>query len=152
MTARSVALYIAWLVAVTATVGSLYFSEVRMFVPCVLCWWQRVFMYPLVIVLGVATFRQDFAVWRTALPLATIGGSISIYHYLIQKIPGLAGPTSCASGVPCNAQYINWFGFLTIPFLAGTAFVLITTALVFIAVQNRKDNIQVTDGVSEGHP
>jgi disulfide bond formation protein DsbB len=133
MSARGVWLYGAWLIAVIATIGSLYFSEVRMFVPCNLCWWQRIFMYPLVVVLAVATFRQDFGVWRTALPLAAIGGSISLYHYLLQKVPGLAAPTACASGVPCNAQYINWFGFVTIPFLAGTAFALIIAALVVIA-------------------
>jgi disulfide bond formation protein DsbB len=123
-------LYVAWVVSVVATMGSLYFSEVRMFVPCNLCWWQRVFMYPLVVILGVAAFRQDFHVWRTALPLAVVGGLVSAYHYLIQKVPNFAGPVSCASGVPCNAQYINWFDFVTIPLLAGVAFLLIIVLLV----------------------
>lgn len=130
-------LYGAWLVAITATAGSLYFSEVRSFVPCTLCWWQRIFMYPLVVVLGVATFRQDAAVWRTVLPLSVIGLGTSTYHYLIQKVPGFAPPASCAIGVPCNAQYINWFGFVTIPLLAGVAFALITAFLTVLALRER---------------
>ncbi len=130
-------LYGAWLVAIVATAGSLYFSEVRSFVPCALCWWQRILMYPLVVVLGVATFRQDAGVWRTALPLSVLGLGTSTYHYLIQKVPGFAPPASCASGVPCSAQYIDWFGFVTIPLLAGIAFALITALLVLLAWRER---------------
>jgi disulfide bond formation protein DsbB len=130
-------LYGAWLIAITATAGSLYFSEVRSFVPCALCWWQRILMYPLVVVLGVATFRQDTGVWRTALPLSVLGLGTSTYHYLIQKVPGFAPPASCASGVPCNAQYINWFGFVTIPLLAGVAFALITAFLTVLVLRER---------------
>jgi disulfide bond formation protein DsbB len=135
--ARGVWLYLAWLVSIGATVGSLYFSEIRHFVPCALCWWQRIFMYPLVVVLGVATFRQDVQAWRTALPLSLVGLGTSTYHYLIQKVPGMAPPASCASGVPCGAEYINWFGFVTIPFLAGTAFLIITVALSALAWSER---------------
>ncbi len=130
-------IYLAWLVAIVATAGSLYFSEVRSFVPCALCWWQRILMYPLVVVLGVATFRQDAAVWRTALPLSVLGLGTSTYHYLVQKVPGFAPPASCASGVPCTAQYINWFGFVSISFLAGVAFLLITVFLTRLALQER---------------
>jgi disulfide bond formation protein DsbB len=130
VTNRGVWIYLAWLVSIAATVGSLYFSEIRMFVPCTLCWWQRIFMYPLVIVLGIATFRQDGQVWRTTLPLSVIGLATATYHYLLQKVPSMAPPASCALGVPCNVQYINWFGFVTIPFLALVAFALITVAMV----------------------
>jgi disulfide bond formation protein DsbB len=129
---RGVWIYLAWLVAIAATVGSLYFSEIRLFVPCTLCWWQRIFMYPLVVVLGVATFRQDGQVWRTTLPLSVIGLATATYHYLLQKVPAIAPPASCALGVPCNVQYINWFGFVTIPFLALLAFALITLAMVVL--------------------
>jgi disulfide bond formation protein DsbB len=129
---RGVWIYLAWLVAIAATVGSLYFSEIRLFVPCTLCWWQRIFMYPLVVVLGVATFRQDGQVWRTTLPLSVIGLATATYHYLLQKVPAIAPPASCALGVPCNVQYINWFGFVTIPFLALVAFALITVAMVVL--------------------
>ena len=137
MTARGVWLYWAWLVSIAATVGSLYFSEVRMFVPCALCWWQRILMYPLVVVLGVATFRQDLSAWRTALPLSLLGLGTATYHYLLQRVPGLAPPASCASGVPCNLQYIDWFGFVTIPFLAAVAFLIITIAMLRLAWTER---------------
>lgn len=134
---RPLWLYLAWLVALGATAGSLYFSEVRLFVPCALCWWQRIFMYPLVPLLGIATFRQDLQVWRYALPLSAVGLATSTYHYLIQKVPGMAPPATCAGGVPCTAQYIDWFGFVTIPFLAGVAFLMITVALVVLAAGGR---------------
>jgi disulfide bond formation protein DsbB len=134
---RGVWTYLAWLVAIAATVGSLYFSEVRQFVPCVLCWWQRIFMYPLVVVLGVATFRQDHQVWRTALPLSVVGLGTAGYHYLLQKVPAIAPPAACAIGVPCNVQYINWFGFVTIPFLALVAFALVTVAMVALLRADR---------------
>jgi len=139
VTARGVWLYWAWLVSIAATVGSLYFSEVRMFVPCALCWWQRILMYPLVIVLGVATFRQDLTAWRTALPLSLLGLGTATYHYLLQRVPGLAPPASCASGVPCNMQYIDWFGFVTIPFLAAVAFLIITIAMLRLAWTERSE-------------
>ncbi len=119
-------LYLSWLVSLTATFGSLYFSEIREFVPCELCWIQRIFMYPLTILLGIAVFTDDRAVRKYVLPLTTIGGSVSLYHYLVQKVPGFAEIQPCAQGVPCSGQYINWLGFITIPFLALTAFTLIT--------------------------
>ncbi|RHB50445.1 disulfide oxidoreductase [Exiguobacterium sp. AM39-5BH] len=119
-------LYLAWVVALTAMLGSLYFSEIREFVPCELCWIQRIFMYPLVILLGVAVFTDDRTVKKYVLPLSIIGGLISLYHYLVQKVPGFADIKPCVQGVPCNVQYINWFGFVTIPLLALTAFTMIT--------------------------
>lgn len=125
-------LYLTWLVALTATLGSLYFSEIREFVPCELCWVQRIFMYPLVVVLGVAVFTDDRSVKKYVLPLSIIGGLMSLYHYLVQKVPGFADIKPCVQGVPCNVQYINWFGFVTIPFLALTAFALISILLLNI--------------------
>jgi disulfide bond formation protein DsbB len=83
-------------------------------------------MYPLVILLGVAVFTDDRAVKKYVLPLSILGGLVSLYHYLVQKVPGFADIKPCVQGVPCNVQYINWFGFVTIPFLALTAFTLIT--------------------------
>jgi disulfide bond formation protein DsbB len=146
VSARGIWLYAAWLVALFATIGSLYFSEVRSFVPCALCWWQRIFMYPLVGVLGIATFRQDTAVWRYALPLSLVGLGTASYHYLLQKVPGIAPPASCAAGVPCNMQYIDWFGFVTIPFLAGVAFLLISLAMLQLA----RSEVAVATPASDG--
>lgn len=129
---RPYLLYAAWLVSVVATLGSLYFSEVRGFVPCELCWFQRILMYPLAIILGIAAYRQDFGIRRYALPLAVIGGATSLYHYLLQKVDAFAFIQPCRHGVPCNTAYINWLGFITIPFLALTAFVLITLLLSLV--------------------
>lgn len=132
------ALYFAWLISLIATLGSLYFSEIREFVPCELCWIQRIFMYPLTILLGIAAFTNDIRMRLYILPLTIIGGSISLYHYLIQKVPGFANIKPCVQGVPCNIQYINWFGFVTIPFLALTAFTLMTVILVILHVKVKK--------------
>ncbi|WP_342526619.1 disulfide oxidoreductase [Chryseomicrobium sp. FSL W7-1435] len=132
------ALYFAWLISLIATLGSLYFSEIREFVPCELCWIQRIFMYPLTILLGIAAFTNDIRMRLYILPLTIIGGSISLYHYLVQKVPGFANIKPCVQGVPCNIQYINWFGFVTIPFLALTAFTLMTVILVILHVKVKK--------------
>lgn len=128
-------LYIAWLVSIIATFGSLYFSEISGFIPCELCWYQRIFMYPLVLILGIGTFQNDLAVKKYVLPLAVIGWSISLFHYLEQKVPGFAKIKPCTDGVPCNTEYINWFGFITIPFLALTAFTFIIVFISLIKVQ-----------------
>ncbi|MEK4485918.1 disulfide oxidoreductase [Psychrobacillus sp. FSL H8-0484] len=125
-------LYFAWLVSVIATLGSLYFSEIRGFIPCDLCWFQRIFMYPLVVILGIGTFQSDISVKKFVLPLSILGGIISFFHYLEQKVPGFGGIKPCVSGVPCSSEYINWFGFITIPFLALIAFTLITISMVFL--------------------
>ena len=127
-------LYLAWLLAIVATLGSLYFSEVRHFVPCTLCWYQRILMYPLVVVLGVASYRQDRGAVAYALPLSLLGIGVSLYHYLDQKIPGFGAPGLCSGGVPCNVSYIDWFGFVTIPFLALIAFSGISAALLGVAL------------------
>jgi disulfide bond formation protein DsbB len=137
--ARTYGLYFAWLVAIVATGGSLYFSEVLGFIPCKLCWFQRIFMYPLVFVLGIASYRADTRIVGYVLPLTVVGGSISLYHYLEQKVPGFANPAICAVGVPCTTEYINWLGFITIPFLALVAFTLITLSMILIWRATREE-------------
>ncbi|MFF2886452.1 disulfide oxidoreductase [Paenibacillus sp. NPDC057967] len=123
-------LYFAWLVAVVATLGSLYFSEIRGFIPCELCWYQRILMYPLSLLLGIAAFYDEHSIKKYVLPLSILGMLVSSFHYMEQKIPGFAAIKPCTQGVPCSAQYINWFGFVTIPFLALIAFTLITVLLL----------------------
>lgn len=125
-------LYGAWIVSLTATLGSLYLSEIRKFIPCELCWYQRIMMYPLVLILGIATFQGDARVKKYVLPMAVIGAGISLMHYMEQKIPGFNGIKPCVTGVPCSGQYINWFGFITIPFLALIAFILIIIFMCFL--------------------
>jgi hypothetical protein len=118
----------AWTVALTATLGSLYLSDVRQLEPCLLCWYQRIAMYPLVIVLGVALLRRDAEVWKTALPLAVIGAAISTYHILVQWLPSVE-LAQCSTSAPCTLRYFVLYGFITIPAMAGSAFVLISTLL-----------------------
>ena len=107
-------LFVAWIVAVIATGASLYLSEIMHFVPCSLCWFQRIFMYPLVIMLGIAFYRQQSDVVPYAAALAIVGGCISAYHTVLQKVPKDTSIAACGP-VSCYEDYLNWFGWLTIP-------------------------------------
>ncbi|MGD8191401.1 disulfide oxidoreductase [Brevibacillus ginsengisoli] len=126
---RNNALYLAWIVSLIAVGGSLYLSEVLKYIPCELCWFQRIFMYPQAILLGMACYRNDRRIISYLLPLNIIGGLISLYHYAEQKIPGLAEMLPCSAGIPCNKDYLDWFGVITIPLLALIAFVMISVLL-----------------------
>lgn len=117
--------YVALLAAWIATSGSLFFSEVLRWTPCLLCWYQRILMYPLSIIIAVALLRRDTRLHTYVLPFSLIGACVSLYHYLLQKTTWLP-PPACSIGVPCTTDYINWFGFVTIPFLALTAFLIIS--------------------------
>ena len=119
------ALYVAWVASLTATLGSLYLSEILGLIPCMLCWLQRIFMYPLAVILGIAAYRGDDGIAPYSLSLAGIGGSISIYHYLLQKLPALQQAALCSGDVPCSDPHFNWLGFITIPFLALVAFAIV---------------------------
>lgn len=123
-------------VAAIATVGSLYFSEVMGFPPCGLCWYQRVFMYPLVVVLGVAALEENASVWTTALPLSGLGLVTAVYHVVFQATatPG----TQCTIGSGCGAVYWEGLGIFTIPRLSLLAFVLVTAGLLVLATLERR--------------
>lgn len=120
------------IVSLIATLGSLYFSEVRGFVPCTLCWYQRILMYPIVLISGVALFQKNARIALTTAVFSVIGGSISLYHYGIQKLSFLSDSAPACGNVPCTGQYVNYLGFITIPFLALIAFVLILITSLFI--------------------
>ncbi len=123
-------LRLAWLVAVVATLGSLYYSQVAHFIPCELCWYQRIAMYPLAVILGIAVVRRDEAVRRYVLPVAVIGGIISAYHYVIQQFPDLAVTSCDATGIPCTGHWVWKFGFVSIPLMALACFGTIVAVLV----------------------
>lgn len=135
-------LYLAWFVSVVATVGSLYLSEVLKYEPCKLCWFQRILMYPQVVLLGIATYKNDKRIISYVLPLTVIGGSISLFHYAEQKIPWFSSIAPCTVGVPCNVDYLNFFGFITIPLLALIAFILIFLLLWFGRERGSAENEQ----------
>ncbi|PZD97492.1 disulfide bond formation protein B [Paenibacillus sambharensis] len=122
-------LFGAWAVSVLATVGSLYLSEVMQFMPCSLCWFQRIFMYPLTILLGIASAKNSPLIIPYVIPLVVIGAAFSLYHTIIQKLPRNLDIAACGP-VPCRGDYLDWFGFITIPMLALTAFLMILVALL----------------------
>jgi disulfide bond formation protein DsbB len=130
-------LSLAWVIATIATLGSLYFSEIMGYLPCNLCWYQRILMYPLVIVLGIATARKDLNQTIYVLPITIVGMCISAYHYAMEKTSWFEHSGNICGIVPCDAEYINWFGFITIPFLALTAFTLITVILICIRIAQK---------------
>lgn len=129
---RPIALWLAFAVAATAMAGSLYLSEVAGFVPCALCWYQRIAMYPLVVILGLAALRGDPGVARYAAPVAGIGALLSIWHIGVQRLPGLPSG-SCSLETPCNLIYVERFGFVTIPVMALFGFIAILTLLLVYA-------------------
>jgi disulfide bond formation protein DsbB len=129
---NELALPFATMIAAVTTAGSLFFSEVANYTPCLLCWYQRIAMYPLVIVCGVAALRRDTEAWRTVLPIALIGAGISSWHIMIEQRPSLGG--MCDPQAPCALKWINEFGFLTLPTMALIAF----TAISVLALAARQ--------------
>ena len=125
-------LLFAWITAIIAMGGSLFFSEKMGFIPCVLCWYQRILMYPLVLFLGIAFYRNDQTIYKYVLPVSILGMLLSGMHYALQKIPSIQQFSVCTSGVPCSGQYINVLGFITIPFLALCAFTIITISMLVL--------------------
>ena len=125
---RGSTLWLASAVAIFATVGSLYLSESVGLIPCKMCWYQRIAMYPLVPLLGIAAWRKDHGIDLYAAVLAVAGAVIAAYHYLIQAFPSLDSG-SCNPLVPCTAAYIRQFEFITIPYMALSAFLLILALL-----------------------
>lgn len=117
--------WLAFIVALMATLGSLYYSEIAGFIPCRLCWYQRILMYPLVLVTLVGALRRDEYLPSYVLPLSTLGMFISGYHSLLER-GVFPPPTVCSADVPCTISYVNYFGFITIAVMAFTAFTLIT--------------------------
>jgi disulfide bond formation protein DsbB len=125
-----VAVPVAWIVAAVATFGSLYYSEVADFVPCKLCWYQRICMYPLVVVLGVAALRRDRDVRWYAGPLAAIGASVAAYHTWLQAYPPSGGSSFCTLDAPCTERYVWEFGFVSLPLMALSGFLFVVAMMV----------------------
>jgi disulfide bond formation protein DsbB len=122
-------LWLAWLMALVATLGSLYYSEIANFIPCEYCWYQRIAMYPLAVILGIAAFTGDARIRRYVYPLAVMGGIVSAYHYFIQQFPDLAAGT-CSTMTPCTAALVWKYDFVSIPFMALVSFGAIIAVLL----------------------
>jgi len=126
-------LLFAFVIALIATLGSLFYSEIAGYIPCKLCWYQRIFMYPLPILLGIALFKKDNKISSYAIPLSIIGGIISIYHYSTQILNNSA--ICSAESVTCASKIFFSYGYITIPIMALTAF-----ALIIFLTYNAKNN------------
>ena len=126
----------ALLIALACLLGSLYFSEIAGFPPCVLCWWQRICIYPIVPILIVGILRKDRSTPYYILPLSIIGLGIAFFHNLLywKIIPEVAAP--CTVGVSCTTRYIEWFGIITIPLLSFLALLAITATMIVLIKQN----------------
>ncbi len=122
--------FLAWLVAAAATLGSLFLGEVMGYTPCLLCWYQRICMYPLVFVLAAGLFPFDPRVVRYALPLALAGWLLAVFHAALTAglIPETVQP--CTQGVPCSDVQVVWLGFLNIPLLSLLAFSFVGALLL----------------------
>jgi disulfide bond formation protein DsbB len=139
---KETSLFIAWCASVIAMLGSLYFSEIMQYEPCELCWYQRILMYPLTVILGIAVVKKDYAISFYSMVLSAIGMSISLYHYSIQKVSFLTEMAPACGRIPCTGAYINWFGFITIPFLALTGFIIIfvSSFIVYRTLKKEEEN------------
>lgn len=133
------ALAFAFVVALISTVGSLFYSEVIGFEPCKLCWFQRIFMYPQVVLLGLALWKRDYGIALYGIAFSAIGAVISAYHYLLQIGAAPALPCSAVGySASCSQRFVLQFGYITIPMMALTAFLLI---ILFLNAQKLYNNL-----------
>ncbi|MEX2007282.1 MAG: disulfide oxidoreductase [Candidatus Levyibacteriota bacterium] len=130
--------YLAWVQSIIATSGSLYFSEIMHYAPCVLCWYQRILMYPLIIILAVGILRKDKKIYQYVLPMSTLGLIIALYHNLLQWgiLPESVAPCTLASS--CIVKHVGYFGFITIPVMSFTAFAIISVLMLLLWKYNKK--------------
>lgn len=133
--------FLCFLIATIATLGSLFFSDVMGFIPCAMCWYQRIFMYPLVLIFFINLLYPDDKVFKYSIILVIVGLLFSIYHNLLMFgiIPESVVP--CANGVPCSTEYIDWFGFITIPFLSLIAYSLLFILLMYGIKSKNKNGV-----------
>ncbi len=132
-------IYIAWIQSIVAVVTSLYYSEVAGLTPCLLCWYQRIVMYPLVIIMAVGLWRRDQHLPYYVLPFGIIGAITALYHYLLQVGVISESLAPCVAGVSCATKEVQYFGFVTIPFLSLLAFVLISVCMIIIIRKGDKN-------------
>jgi disulfide bond formation protein DsbB len=129
--------FLAFLISLVATLGSLFFSEIMNFIPCSLCWYQRIFMYSLVFLFLINLLYPDDKIFKYSFPLVFIGWIISIYHNLLmfKIIPEKLSP--CVQGIPCSVDYLNWLGFITIPLLSFFSY----TCILILLIMSKRKNI-----------
>ena len=134
--------FVIWLLVLASTLGSLFFSEIMKLPPCVLCWYQRILMYPLLVTVLVGMLRKDSNFIYYSWPLAALGLATAVYQNLLYYhiLPESISP--CSEGVSCTARQIEWLGFITIPLLALVTFAIINIIFfqIYRGIQNEKRN------------
>lgn len=129
--------WIAFMLALIATAGSLFYSQVMGFIPCEFCWYQRILMYPLTVITLIGSIKRDDLLPLYVLPFSIAGLFVSGYHILLQN--GIVTRVGvCQAGVSCGAKYVNYLGFISIPVMAFTAFLLITLVVAGIVWAGRQ--------------
>ena len=128
---REVLPYVAWVIALVSTVGSLFFSEVMGLPPCALCWYQRIAMYPLVLIIATGVVTRDGRMRAYALPLCLAGLSVAVYHNLLYYGVIPESLTPCSEGASCTERQIEWLGFVTIPLMGLASFAAVALCLIF---------------------
>lgn len=130
-------LFLAWLIALSGALISLYFGEILGIKPCPLCWYQRIALFPLAILLGMAVYKKDESIIPYGLTLATIGFIVAAYQALSQRFPFLDLEAICGKADDCASPIFTLFGFITMPILSATGFFLI---ILFLCFAKRKLN------------
>ncbi len=125
-------IFMAWLISAVATAGSLFFSQIMSLPPCVLCWYQRICMYPLVLIFVMGLLPFDRSVLKFSAPLVVSGWLVAIYHNLLyyKILPESLSP--CVQGISCTSIQLHWMGFITIPLMSLTSFTIILVLLLFL--------------------
>ena len=124
--------WLVFLIALVSMLGSLYYSEVVGYPPCSLCWYQRIVMYPLVVIMGIAAAKRDTKIRVYVIPLMTIGGIMAIYQYIIGYVPD-AEILGCSLDVSCTERYIWEFGFVDFPFMSFVGFSFMVALMLWVA-------------------
>lgn len=135
---KQILVYAAWFQALAGMAVSLYFSEVLKFAPCQLCWIQRIFLYPMAVILFIAMLRKDYKIYVYALPLTIIGGLVAFYHVLLNMGIIEESLAPCSLGVSCTTKYFEFWGFVNIPFLSLAAFMFIGACMVWLMRLDKK--------------
>lgn len=132
------ALRIAFIQALIATFGSLYFSEIANFIPCTLCWYQRICMYPLVVILGIGIAEKKKDIYKYVLPFSITGWLIAVYHNLLQYDIISENVYVCTAIGSCTQRYVNLYGFITIPLMSLVAFTIINICIIVYGIVKNK--------------
>lgn len=137
---KSKIIYLSWLIAMLATTGSLYFSNIMELPPCSLCWWQRIGMFPLVLLFAIGFLKKDQKCYHYTTPLVIAGFVVSLYHNLLYYGFIEKSITACTSGLSCTSKQIEWFGFVTIPLLSLMAYTLLFSLTLYTIINNRNSD------------